>query len=98
VYALKTLPLQNAVVVGPRESLARSSVSASGKLFADVDRAEVKVRYRSPAVPAAVERSSKGFRATLDEPAYGIAPGQAAVLYEQDVVVGAGRVTSARIG
>ncbi len=98
VYALKTLPAQNTVVVGPRESLARRSVSAAGKLFVDVHRADVKLRYRSPAVPATVERSSKGFRAMLDEPAYGIAPGQAAVLYERDVVVGAGRVTSARIG
>jgi tRNA U34 2-thiouridine synthase MnmA/TrmU len=30
----------------------------------------------------------------LDEPAYGVAAGQAAVLYDRDVVVGAGRVTS----
>jgi hypothetical protein len=28
----------------------------------------------------------------LDEPAYGVAPGQAAVLYEDDVVVGAGTI------
>jgi tRNA-specific 2-thiouridylase len=31
-----------------------------------------------------------GFRLELDQPAYGIAPGQAAVIYEDDVVVGAG--------
>jgi tRNA-specific 2-thiouridylase len=98
VYALKTLPQENRVVVGPREALARSSVSAAGKLFVDVERADVKLRYRSPAVAATVMRTSKGFRVTLDEPAYGIAPGQAAVLYERDVVVGAGRVTSARNG
>jgi tRNA-specific 2-thiouridylase len=98
VYALKMLPRQNTVVVGPRESLARNSVSAAGKLFVDVERADIKLRYRSPAVAGTVERTSKGFRATLDEPAYGIAPGQAAVLYERDVVVGAGRVTSARNG
>jgi tRNA-specific 2-thiouridylase len=98
VYALRTLPERNTVVVGPRESLARRSVSAAGKLFVDVERADVKLRYRSPAVPATVERSSKGFRASLDDPAFGVAPGQAAVLYERDVVVGAGRVTSARNG
>jgi tRNA-specific 2-thiouridylase len=98
LYAIGTVPRRNAVVVGPRESLARRSVSASGRLFADVSRADVKLRYRSPAAPARVERMSRGFRVTLDDAAYGVAPGQAAVLYDGDVVVGAGRVTSARIG
>jgi tRNA-specific 2-thiouridylase len=98
LYAIGTVPQRNAVVVGPRESLARRSVSASGRLFADVSRAAVKLRYRSPAAPGRVVRSTRGFRVTLDEPAYGVAPGQAAVLYDGDVVVGAGRVTSARIG
>ena len=41
-------------------------------------------------------QTAGGFRAALDEPAVGVAPGQAAVLYEDDVVVGAGRVVSAR--
>jgi tRNA-uridine 2-sulfurtransferase len=94
VYALKTIPAQNAVVVGPRESLARRTVRADGKLFVDVERADVKVRYRSPALPGLVEAVSRGFRVRLNEPVYGVAPGQAAVLYERDVVVGAGRVTS----
>jgi tRNA-uridine 2-sulfurtransferase len=95
VYALKTIPARNAVVVGPRESLARRTVRAEGRLHLDVERAEVKLRYRSPAMQAAVAASSRGFRIDLEEPAYGVAPGQAAVLYEDDVVVGAGRVTSA---
>jgi tRNA-uridine 2-sulfurtransferase len=94
LYAVKTLPATNRVVVGPRESLARRSVRADGKLFVDVERADVKLRYRSPAVSAAVTPVSRGFRADLDEPAFGVATGQAAVLYERDVVVGAGRVTS----
>jgi tRNA-uridine 2-sulfurtransferase len=96
LYAVKTLPVSNQVVVGPRESLARRTVRAGGKLFVDVQRAEVKLRYRSPAVPGSVAQSSRGFRVELDEPVYGVAAGQAAVLYERDVVVGAGRVTSSR--
>jgi tRNA-uridine 2-sulfurtransferase len=94
VYAVKTIPSRNAVVVGPRESLARRTVQAAGRLYTDVDRADVKVRYRSPATPGAVEQLSRGFRVRLAEPVYGVAPGQAAVLYEGDAVVGAGRVTS----
>jgi tRNA-specific 2-thiouridylase len=98
VYTLKTVPQRNAVVVGPREALARWTVRATGRLFVDVDRADVKLRYRSPAIKGSVEPVSRGFRVRLDEPAFGVATGQAAVLYEQDVVVGAGRVASARTG
>ncbi len=39
---------------------------------------------------------ARGFRLELEEPAYGVAAGQAAVLYENDVVVGYGLVTTAR--
>ena len=95
LYAIETRPRRNQVVVGPREALARRSVRAEGRLFADVDRADVKLRYRSPAAPGAVERLSRGFRVKLDDPVYGVAAGQAAILYEDGVVVGAGRVTSA---
>jgi tRNA-uridine 2-sulfurtransferase len=94
VYALRTLPETNAVVVGPRESLARTTLRADGRLYVDVERAGVKVRYRSPATPATVHAAPRGFRVRFDEPVYGVASGQAAVLYENDVVVGAGRVTS----
>jgi tRNA-specific 2-thiouridylase len=98
VYTLKTLPQRNRVVVGPREALGRRTVRATGRLFVDVDRADVKLRYRSPAMKGSVEPVSRGFRVRLDEPAFGVATGQAAVLYDQDVVVGAGRVASARTG
>jgi tRNA-uridine 2-sulfurtransferase len=94
LYALRTVPNRNAVVVGPRESLARTRVRAEGRLFADVERAEVKLRYRSPAVGGRISTRARGFEAVLDEPAYGVAAGQAAVLYDGDLVVGAGRVVS----
>jgi tRNA-specific 2-thiouridylase len=94
LYVLGTRPAGNAVVVGPRASLARTRVSARGRLHTDADRVEAKLRYRSPAVPARVEPTSRGFRLELDEPAYGVAPGQAAVLYEGDAVVGYGLISS----
>jgi tRNA-specific 2-thiouridylase len=97
VYALGSDPRTNAVVVGPRESLARNEIRVgSGRLFVPVERAEAKLRYRSPSVPATVSSEAKGFRLRLDEPAYGVAAGQAAVLYEDDVVVGAGLISSSR--
>jgi tRNA-uridine 2-sulfurtransferase len=90
LYVLRTDPCANTVVVGPHESLAIETISARGRLYVPVKRAEVKWRYRSPAVPAAVDETEHGFRLMLDAPAYGVATGQAVVLYEENVVVGAG--------
>jgi tRNA-uridine 2-sulfurtransferase len=95
LYVLGTRASTNAVVVGPREALARRRVAARGRLYADVARVEAKLRYRSPAVGAKVTRRARGFELELDEPAYGVAVGQAAVLYDGDAVVGCGTVTSA---
>jgi len=94
LYALRTSAASNTVVVGPRESLARTRVSATGRLYVPVERVEAKVRYRSPALGATVESTARGFRLELDEPAYGVAVGQTAVLYEGEAVVGAGLVSS----
>jgi tRNA-specific 2-thiouridylase len=92
LYALRTIPASNTVVVGPREALAVSSVAARGRLYVPAERVEAKLRYRSPAVTAQVSETAGGFRLDLAEPAYGVAAGQAAVLYEGDVVVGAGLI------
>ena len=94
LYALRSDPRTNTVVVGPREALARTTLTARGALYVPVDRVEAKLRYRSDAVPASVEPTSDGFRLELDRPAYGIAPGQAAVLYADDAVVGVGVIGS----
>ena len=95
LYATRTLPARNAVVVGPRDDLARTRVTArTGRLFVPVERVEAKLRFRTPATRARVDRTAHGFRLTLDEPAYGVATGQIVVLYEDDAVVGAGTISS----
>jgi tRNA-uridine 2-sulfurtransferase len=97
LYVLDADAASNAVIVGPHESLARRQVDASGRLYVvDVGRADAKLRYRSPAVGASVSERSGGFTLELDEPAYGVARGQAAVLYEGDAVVGCGLISAAR--
>ena len=93
LYALRTDAASNTVVVGPRQSLARRHVSARGRLYAPVERVEAKLRYRSPALPAHVVPTARGFRLDLEQPAFGVARGQAAVLYEGDAVVGSGLVS-----
>jgi len=92
LYALRSDRGTNAVVVGPRAALATREVYARGRLHLPVTRADAKLRYRSPAVPASVTATETGFTLQLDEPAYGVAPGQAAVLYADEAVVGSGTI------
>jgi tRNA-specific 2-thiouridylase len=54
-------------------------------------RAEVKIRYRSrPALATVAILPGSRFRVCFDEPCRGIAPGQAAVCYQGDRVLGGG--------
>jgi tRNA-uridine 2-sulfurtransferase len=94
LYAITADAATNTVTVGPRAALARRRVSVRGRLFVPASTVSAKLRYRSPAVRASVETTPSGFRLLLDEPAYGVARGQAAVLYVDDAVVGSGLVTS----
>jgi tRNA-uridine 2-sulfurtransferase len=93
LYVLRTESASNVVVVGAREELAVTSVRARGRLYVPIDEANVKLRYRSAAVRAAVFGENGGFALELGEPAYGVARGQFAVLYDDDAVVGAGTIT-----
>ena len=66
-----------------------------GRLRTPASRVEAKLRYRSPAIAASVAPTPDGFELELDEPAYGVAKGQVAVLYDGDAVVGSGVIRSA---
>jgi tRNA-specific 2-thiouridylase len=90
LHVLRVDPGANALVVGPRSALATRRLTARGRLYDAVVEADAKVRYRSPAVPASVTPTPDGFVLDLHEPVGAVAPGQVAVLYEGDVVVGAG--------
>jgi tRNA U34 2-thiouridine synthase MnmA/TrmU len=57
---------------------------------------EAKLRYRSAPLAARVLPRAGGFALELDEPAYGVAPGQIAALYDRGAVVGCGVVSAAR--
>ena len=94
LYALRTDGPTNTLVVGPRESLAVRELTATGRLHLPVERADAKLRHRSPGLAADVRATETGFHLTFDDPAYAVATGQVAALYEGDAVVGAGTITS----
>jgi tRNA-specific 2-thiouridylase len=94
LYVLRTDAATNTVVAGSHDELATTRIEARGRLYAPIRRAEVKLRYASAPVAASVDVVDGGFALGLDEPAYGVATGQVAVLYDDEVVVGAGVIAA----
>src|SRR4051812_7770066 len=95
LYALRSEPVTNAVVVGPHAALATDEVTVRGRLHLELERADAKLRSRSPAGGAGVTRTAGASRLQLARPAYGAARGRAAVLYARDAVIGAGTIEPA---
>lgn len=86
----------NRVVIGTKEELARNELSAAGANWL-VDRptdrfaCQVRIRYRARPVPAVVEPlPGDRFHVCFEQPCSGVAPGQAAVCYQGDRVLGGG--------
>ena len=56
---------------------------------------DIKVRYRSVPLKAEINIQGEYIHAKLLESAYGVAQGQALVLYQDDCVLGGGVITQA---
>jgi tRNA-specific 2-thiouridylase len=85
------------VVVGPSDELYSKTLLARRVNLIAVDdirepmRVSVKIRHRHEGAPALVERASEDeLLVTFDEPQRAITPGQAAVFYDGETVVGGG--------
>jgi len=92
-YVLKVDPEHNRIVVGTRERLEERNFGVhSINLFEALSSfsCQVKVRYRTRAVPAQVTlEGDRGF-VELEEPVYGLARGQFAVFYDGERLLGGG--------
>ena len=99
-YVLGISPVSNTVTVGPHDALAVSTIEGIRPTWAVAEprlgawRGMVQVRAHGTPMPAAIAADAGGVRITLDEPAFGIAPGQAAVLYDGDLVVGSATIAA----
>ncbi len=85
------------VIIGDRhELLAGGCVVRDVSFVAEPPNAEraieVRVRYRSQPVPARLERNNGSWLVRFDDPQAAVAPGQAAVFYHGDLVVGGGTI------
>jgi tRNA-specific 2-thiouridylase len=95
LYVTKIDAGENAVFVGPREAAMKRELTVTGLnwlLPREGDfKAEAKVRSMMPARPALVcPVDEERIRVVFDEPVWAPAPGQSAVLYEGDTVLGGG--------
>ena len=89
LYVVRLEPETRRVVVGPKAALAVRSARLSGLNWLGEDQRQglaAKVRSMARPAPAAFDGESLRF----DSPEYGVAPGQAAVIYDGSRVLGGG--------
>ncbi len=97
-YVVRLEPERARVVVGPaveaeREAFAvREASWVAGAPPPGSRELRVKVRHRHEGVTGAVRATAGGAEVRLARPVRGVAPGQAAVFYDGDEVVGGGRI------
>lgn len=102
MFVVAIRPADRAVVIGPRRELLgygliAHTVNWLGDAPAVGDRVGVRVRHRAPIAAAEVVRLGDGdIEVALDEPVAAIAPGQSAVFYNGDIVLGGGFIGAAR--
>ena len=99
LYVLGKDASANRLVVGFKDELLSSGVVAcdvnliSGGVLEGPRKVQVKTHYRQRPVPAVAEQTGPDeLTVTFEEPQRAAAPGQAAVLYEGDVVLGGGTI------
>ena len=102
LYVLEKDIQSNALIVGPLEQLGKRMLRAgrlnwvSGEAPARSFRAQVKIRYKAQPAWAGVTLLPEGeAQVRFDEPLRDITPGQAAVFYDGDCVLGGGIIASA---
>jgi tRNA-specific 2-thiouridylase len=100
LFVLGVRPATREVVVGTRDELLLDEVTVSGCNWhgeppAAGTAAHVQMRHRAEPAAAIVEAVEPTLVLALDQPRAAITPGQSAVLFDGDCVLGGGRIVSA---
>ncbi len=101
-YVLDIEPVTGTVTVGPREHLDVHEITAARPVWTGISPpaapldCTVQLRAHGETHPATASLDDGMLRIRLHEPARGIAPGQAAVLYDGDLVLGSATIEATR--
>jgi tRNA-specific 2-thiouridylase len=100
LYVVELRPSSAEVVLGPQEELYGDTMEVGAVRWAPGFppdgplEGEVQIRYRHRAAPATItaRRDGRGAEVVFRDPQKSITPGQAAVFYRDDLVIGGGRI------
>ncbi len=97
LYVISLDPPGNRVIVGEDAALRRTACEAQHVNWIACEtprqplRAEVKIRHKHASAPATIEPlDAAAARVTFDSPQRAVTPGQAAVFYSNEVLIGGG--------
>jgi tRNA-specific 2-thiouridylase len=90
LYVVRIDPARSRIIVGPRRALGVGAMRIAAWNWIGEDQHEVMVKVRSLAPPVAATRDGDWVR--FRQPEFGVAPGQAAVLYEGTRLLGGGSI------
>jgi len=101
LFVLSINPQENTVTLGKSEALFTNTLQAHDINLIPVDklnaslRVQAKIRYSHAPQPATVYQTAEDtLHVEFDTPQRAITPGQAVVLYDGDIVIGGGTITT----
>jgi tRNA-specific 2-thiouridylase len=93
VYVTRIDAARNTITIGSKEDASQREFTASDVHFIVKPEkkkiaAMVKIRYNHREMPAEIRVLKNQLRVTFERPEFAITPGQSAVIYDGDIVLG----------